>query len=118
IEVDTITHRAKPIFHTIIGGGLEHLMLGGIPREATLLSHLKRSFPSVLDCHLPLGGVCRYHLVVQIDKKADGEPKNIIMGAFAGHYDIKQGVVVDKDVNIYDPNEVQWAVATRFQADR
>jgi 2,5-furandicarboxylate decarboxylase 1 len=118
IEVDAITHRQKPLFHTIIGGGLEHLMLGGIPREATLLSHLRRSFPSVKDVHLPVGGVCRYHLVVQMDKRSEGEPKNIIMGAFAGHYDVKQVVVVDQDVNIHDPNEVQWAIATRFQADR
>lgn len=118
IEVDAITHRKKPIYHTIIGGGLEHLVLGEIPREATLLSHLKRSFPSVIDAHLPRGGVCRYHLVVQIDKRQEGEPKNIIMGAFAGHYDVKHVVVVDRDVDIYNPDEVQWAIATRFQADR
>jgi 2,5-furandicarboxylate decarboxylase 1 len=40
------------------------------------------------------------------------------MGAFGGHYDIKQVVVVDMDVNIDDEREVEWAVATRFQADR
>jgi len=118
IEVDAITHRRRPLYHTIIGGGLEHLVLGEIPREATLLAHLKRSFPNVLDVHLPRGGVCRYHLVVQIDKRQEGEAKNIIMGAFAGHYDIKQVVVVDRDVDIYNPDEVQWAIATRFQADR
>ena len=118
IQVDAVTHRAKPLFHTIVGGALEHLVLGEIPREATLLTHLKRSFPNVVDVHLPLGGVCRYHLVVQIDKRQEGEAKNIIMGAFAGHYDVKQVVVVDTDVNIHDPDEVQWAIATRFQADR
>jgi 2,5-furandicarboxylate decarboxylase 1 len=40
------------------------------------------------------------------------------MGAFGGHYDIKQVVVVDTDVDIDDPNEIEWAIATRFQADR
>ena len=44
--------------------------------------------------------------------------KNVILGAFAGHYDIKQVVVVDEDVNIHDPAEVEWAVATRCQPDR
>ena len=107
-----------PIFHTIVGGGMEHLLLGGIPREATLLEHLQRSFPSVRDVRLTRGGTCRYHLVVKIDKASDGEPKNIIMGAFGGHYDIKQVVVVDMDVDIDNPNEIEWAVATRFQADR
>jgi 2,5-furandicarboxylate decarboxylase 1 len=118
IKVDAITHRKKPIFHTIVGGGVEHLLLGGIPREATLLDHLQRSFPSVRDVRLTRGGTCRYHLAVKIDKRSQGEPKNIIMGAFGGHYDIKQVVVVDMDVNIDDESEIEWAVATRFQADR
>src|SRR5690606_21562916 len=55
IEVDAITHRQSPMFHTIVGGGLEHLLLGGIPREATMLAHLRRSFPSVRDVHLARG---------------------------------------------------------------
>ena len=118
IQVDAVTHRKDAIFHTIVGGGAEHLVLGEVPREATLLEHLQRSFPSVLDVRLTRGGTCRYHLVIKIDKKSNGEPKNIIMGAFGGHYDVKQVVVVDQDVNIDDPYEIEWAIATRFQADR
>jgi 2,5-furandicarboxylate decarboxylase 1 len=118
IEIDAVTHRNDAIFHTIVGGGLEHLLLGGIPREASLLAHLRRSFPNVRDVHLSLGGACRYHLYVQIAKRREGEGKNIMLGAFAGHYDLKQVIVVDDDVDIRDPAEVEWAVATRFQADR
>jgi len=118
IVVDRVTHRVDPIFHTINGGGLEHLLLGGIPREATLLAHLRRSFPSVRDVHLPPGGTCRYHLYVQMRKAYEGEAKNVILGAFAGHYDVKHVIVVDEDVDIHDPQEVEWAVATRVQADR
>jgi 2,5-furandicarboxylate decarboxylase 1 len=118
IEVDAVTHRHNPIFHTIVGGGLEHLLLGGIPREATMLAHLRRSFPCVRDVHLSRGGVCRYHLYVQIDKRSEGESKNVILGALGGHYDIKHVTVVDLDVDIHDPTEVEWAIATRFQADR
>jgi 2,5-furandicarboxylate decarboxylase 1 len=118
IEIDAVTQRKDAIFHTIVGGGLEHLLLGAIPREATLLAHLRRSFPNVRDVHLSLGGVCRYHLYVQIAKRQEGEAKNIMLGAFAGHYDVKQVIVVDEDVDIHNPAEVEWAVATRFQADR
>jgi 2,5-furandicarboxylate decarboxylase 1 len=118
IEIDAITHRCNAIFHTIVGGGLEHLLLGAIPREATLLAHLHRSFPGVRDVHLSLGGVGRYHLHVQISKRQEGEAKNVILGAFGGHYDIKQVIVVDEDVDIHNPSEVEWAVATRVQADR
>ena len=116
LVVDAITRRRDAIFHTIVPAAMEHLLLGAIPREASLLALLRRSFPSVLDVHLPVGGVCRYHLYVQIAKRWDGEPRNIMMGAFAGHADIKQVVVVDEDVDVHDPEAVDWAVATRFQA--
>lgn len=118
IEIDAVTHRKQPIFHTILGGGIEHLLLGGIPREATIMAHLKRSFPGVRDVHLSRGGTCRYHLNVQLEKRFEGEGKNVIMGAFGAHYDIKHVVVVDTDVDIHDQTQVEWAIATRFQADR
>src|SRR6266700_1279417 len=118
VEIDAVTQRKDAIFHTIVGGGLEHLLLGAIPREATLLAHLQRSFPNVRDVHLSRGGACRYHLYVQIRKRQEGEAKNIMLGAFAGHYDVKHVIVVDEDVDIHNPAEVEWAVATRFQADR
>jgi len=116
VAVDAITHRGKPLFHTIVPAAMEHLLLGAIPREASLIAFLQRSFPSVVDVHLSRGGVCRYHLAVKIAKRWEGEPKNIIMGAFAGHADIKQVTVVDEDVDVHDPTAVEWAVATRFQA--
>lgn len=118
MQVDAVTHRHKPIFHAIVGGGLEHLLLGAIPREATILATLQRNFPGVQDVHLALGGVGRYHLYIKLKKTQDGEAKNVLLGAFAAHYDIKHAVVVDTDVDIHDPAEVEWAVSTRFQADR
>jgi 2,5-furandicarboxylate decarboxylase 1 len=118
IVIDAITHRKDPIYHTIVPAEMEHLLLGAIPREATLLAHLQRSFPGVLDVHLAVGGVCRYHLYVKLKKQREGEPKNVILGAFGGHYDVKHVVVVDDDVDVHDPRQVEWAIATRFQADR
>ena len=118
IEIDAITHRRDPLFHTIVGGGLEHLLLGAIPREATIMAAMRASFPGVKDVHLALGGVGRYHLYVKLDKTQDGEGKNVLLAAFAAHYDIKHAVVVDMDVDIHNPREVEWAIATRFQADR
>jgi 2,5-furandicarboxylate decarboxylase 1 len=118
IAIDLVTHRPQPLFHTIVGGGLEHLTLGGIPREATILDWLQRSFPSVKDVHLALGGTCRYHLYIKMKKRFEGEAKNVIAGAFAAHYDIKHVIAVDEDVDIHNPQDVEWAIATRFQADR
>jgi 2,5-furandicarboxylate decarboxylase 1 len=118
IVVEAVTHRTSPIYHTIVPAEMEHLLLGSIPREATLLAHLQRSFPSVLDVHLSIGGVGRYHLHVKFKKRREGEPKNVILCALGAHYDIKQVIVVDDDVDVHDPQQVEWAVATRFQADR
>jgi 2,5-furandicarboxylate decarboxylase 1 len=118
IQVDAVTHRKSPVFHTIVPAEMEHLLLGAIPREATILAHLQRTFPGVQDVHLSVGGVARYHLYVKLDKRREGEPKNVIMGAFSAHYDVKQVIVVDTDVDVHDPQQVEWAVATRFQADR
>lgn len=118
IRVSKVTHRKNPIYHTIVGGGLEHLLLGAIPREATILTTLQRSFSCVTIVHLSKGGTCRYHLVVQVRKPKPGEVKNVIMGALGAHYDIKRVVVVDEDVDIFDPVKVEWAIATRFQAHR
>jgi 2,5-furandicarboxylate decarboxylase 1 len=118
MEVVAITHRKDAIFHTIVGGGLDHQLLGAIPKEATLLTHLRRNFPDVLDVHLSPGGVMRYHLFVKLKKRQEGQAKNVIMGAFAGSFDLKHVIVVDDDVDIHNPTEVEWAMATRFQADR
>ncbi|MGI9411125.1 MAG: UbiD family decarboxylase [Hyphomicrobiaceae bacterium] len=118
VEVDRVTTRQKPLYHTIVGGSREHLLLGGIPREATILSILRRNFPGVRDVHLSQGGVCRYHLYVAIKKRFEGEGKNVILAALAAHYDVKHVYVVDEDVDVHNPEQVEWAVATRFQADR
>lgn len=118
IAVDCVTHRRNPVFHTIVPAEMEHLLLGSIPREATLLAHLQRSFPNVLDVHLSMGGVGRYHLYVKLRKTHEGQPKNVILCAFGAHYDIKHVVVVDEDVDVHQPRQVEWALATRFQADR
>jgi 2,5-furandicarboxylate decarboxylase 1 len=118
MEVVAVTHRRDAIFHTMVGGGLEHLLLGAIPKEATLLTHLRRNFPNVLDVHLSPGGTMRFHLYVKLKKTQEGQGKNVILGAFAGSFDLKHVIVVDDDVDIHNPAEVEWAVATRFQADR
>jgi 2,5-furandicarboxylate decarboxylase 1 len=117
-QIDRVTHRRDAIFHTIVGGANEHLLLGAIPREATLLGSLRRSFPCVMDVHLSMGGVGRYVLYVKLRKRQEGEAKNVMLGAFGAHYDVKHVIVVDEDVDIHNPREVEWAVATRAQADR
>jgi 2,5-furandicarboxylate decarboxylase 1 len=118
IEVRAITHRRGPIFHDILPAGREHLLLGAIPREASLLRSLRRSFPTVRAVHMTPGGTCRYHAVIALEKQQEGQATNVILAALANNFDIKHVWVVDADVDVFDAEAVEWAVATRFQADR
>ncbi|WP_206922680.1 UbiD family decarboxylase [Alicyclobacillus suci] len=117
IQVSAITHRNEAMFHTIIPAGYEHLWLGGIPREASLYETIRQTVPTVKGVHMTPGGTCRYHAVVSIRKTQDGQGKNVVFAAFANSFDIKHVVVVDEDVDIFNPEEVEWAIATRFQAE-
>ncbi|MGH3089428.1 MAG: UbiD family decarboxylase [Rubrobacteraceae bacterium] len=118
VEVSAITHRDAPIFHTIIPAGYEHLLLGGIPREASLFQMVRQTVPTVRAVHMTPGGTCRYHAVISIKKTVEGQGKNAVFAALANTFDIKHVHVVDEEVNIFDPEEVEWAMATRFQAER
>jgi 2,5-furandicarboxylate decarboxylase 1 len=118
IEITAVTHRNNPIFYTIVAAGYEHLLLGGIPREASLFQSIRQTVPSVKAVHMSLGGTCRYHAIISIKKRNDGEAKNAILAALANSFDIKHVVVTDEEVDIFNMEEVEWAIATRFQADR
>ena len=118
VEITAVTHRNHPIFYTIVPAGYEHLLLGGIPREASLFQSIRQTVPTVTAVHMSPGGTCRYHAIVSIKKRNEGEAKNAILAAFANSFDIKHVVVVDEEVDIFNMEEVEWAIATRFQADR
>src|SRR2546422_1546642 len=64
------------------------------------------------------GGCAWLHGVVSIRKQHQGDGKNAIMAAFGAHTSMKQVVIVDEDIDIFDDRDVEWAIATRFQADR
>jgi 2,5-furandicarboxylate decarboxylase 1 len=118
IEIDVVSHRKDPIYHTILPATREHFLLGAVPREAVLEDRIRQSVPTVKGVNLTFGGTCRYHAVVSIKKRNEGEAKNAIFAAFASHADVKHVVVVDEDIDPFDMEAVEWAIATRFQADK
>ena len=111
IEITCITNRKNPIYQTIVPATDEHLLLGAVPREGGILQIVKNAVPTVSSVHLTPGGTGRYHLVIQMEKKNEGEAKNAIFAAFGSSQEIKHVVVVDKDVDIFNPVEVNWAIA-------
>jgi 2,5-furandicarboxylate decarboxylase 1 len=112
-EVTAIFYRNQPIFQTIVPGWDEHIYIGNVlPREPLLLRFVRHVSKNVTGLHIPPYGN-GFSAIVQVEKSNPGEPKNVVMAAFTAHVNIKQVIVVDPDVNIYDPADVQWALTNR-----
>jgi 2,5-furandicarboxylate decarboxylase 1 len=117
-EVSAICHRDDPIFQTIIPGWDEHIYIGNVlPREPLLMRMVRHVSSNVTGLHIPpyTNG---FSAIVQIEKQNPGEPKNAAMAAMMAHVNIKQVIVVDPDVNIFDPADVFWALTTRVDWSR
>jgi UbiD family decarboxylase len=117
-KVDRVYKRRDPIFQIVLPGGLEHYLLMGLPREPAIFKSVNQVVPLVHGVRLTEGGCCWLHGVVSITKNKEGDAVNAIMAAFTGHPSLKKVIIVDEDVDIYDDRQVEWAVATRFQAHR
>ena len=117
IEIKCVTHREKPIYQTLLPGRHEHQFLMGMPKEPTIFNAVNRVC-ECRDVYITPGGCSWLHAVVQIKKQNPDDGKKAIAAAFEGHKSLKHCVIVDDDINIYDPNDVEWAIATRFQADK
>ena len=117
LVVDCITHRKDAMYQALIPGRLEHKILMGMPKEPTIYDEVSK----VVKCKnvlVTIGGGSWLHGVVQIEKKNESDPEKAIEAAFKGHGSMKHVMIVDEDVDIYDPNALEWAIATRFQGDR
>lgn len=117
IEIKKITHRKNAIFHVLLPGKGEHKLLMGMPREPTIFNEVNK----VCKCKnvvVTPGGTSWLHAIVQIVKQKEDDGKKAIEAAFKGHTSLKHCVVIDEDIDIYDMNEVEWSIATRFQVDK
>ena len=116
-KIKKIFVKKNPIYHALLPGGLEHKLLMGMPREPTIF----REVSKVCECKDVLitpGGCSWLHAAVSIRKKAPDDGRKAIEAAFKGHKSLKHVWVVDDDIDIHNSNEIEWAMATRFQGDR
>jgi 2,5-furandicarboxylate decarboxylase 1 len=121
LNISAVTHRDQPIYHAINGYGRETIMLRKYVLEASLLRVLQAAVPIVIDAEMTAGGLHRFHAVVQVRKEGpmhDGLQRNAMMAAFGALKDLDQVIVVDEDIDIRDPLDVEYALATRFEASR
>ena len=108
----------NPCYHAILPAGFEHKLLQGLPQEPRIYKSVKNAVPTVETVALTEGGCCWLHAVISINKQTEGDGKNAIMAALSAHPPLKHTVVVDTDVNVFDPQDVEYAIATRVKADR
>jgi 2,5-furandicarboxylate decarboxylase 1 len=121
LEVTAVTHRAKPIYHAINGYGRETVVLRKYVLEASLLKVLQSAVPIVTDAEMTAGGLHRFHAVIQVKKTGpthDGLQRNAIMASFGALKDLDMVIAVDDDIDIRDPVDVEYALATRMEASK
>ena len=117
MKITRIRHRKAPIWHVLLPGGLEHKILMGMPREPTIFNEVSKVAPCT-GVNVTPGGCSWLHAVVGIRKTREDDGKRAIAAAFAGHKSLKHVVIVDSDIDIYSSASVEWAIATRVQADK
>jgi len=116
VEVVNIMHRKDYIYQALLPRGPEHRLLMGLPREAAIYESVSKAVPKVKAVNLSAGGCGWLHAVVSIEKQTEGDGKTALLAAFAAHPSLKHAIVVDSDVDVYNPVEVERALALRFQA--
>ncbi len=117
-ELENLYFRNNPIFHDVLSGYSEHRLLMGMPIESKINGELKKAFSQTQQVSMTNGGCNWLHVVVQIKKKNESDPKKIIQKTFDSHRSLKQVTVVDDDIDPNSAESVEYAMATRFQADK
>jgi 2,5-furandicarboxylate decarboxylase 1 len=116
-RITAITHRRQPIFQTMNGGGYEHVSVGNmITREPLLERFVRHISPRVKAVHLP-PYAAGFTAIIALGNPEPGEAKNVALAAMGAHVNFKTVIVVDSDVNIFDPADVMWALGTRLRWD-
>ncbi|NLV89614.1 MAG: UbiD family decarboxylase [Tissierellia bacterium] len=114
IEVSCVLHRNNPIYQTAFPCREEHVS-NGLVREVELYYHLKNQV-DVVDVNVTEGGGYRFNAFVSIRKRREGDGKTAILAALGLNKDLKHVVIVDDDVDIFDLQDIEWAITTRSQA--
>jgi 2,5-furandicarboxylate decarboxylase 1 len=100
------------------GMSRDHILVSCITREGEILNALKRNLPNVRAVHVPHTTCGAFMAFISMKKVAEGEPQIAIMATLGTEFYTKYVVVVDDDVDIFDMNDVMWAIATRVRAEK
>ena len=118
-----VAHRVRmrkdAMFHSVASGmSQDHILVSCVTREGEILNTLRRNLPGVIAVHVPHRTCGAFLAIIKMKKSSQGEPQQAIMAALGTEFYTKYIIVVDEDVDIFDMNDVMWAVATRVKAER
>ncbi|MEM1576870.1 MAG: UbiD family decarboxylase [Archaeoglobaceae archaeon] len=117
LVIDEFFAKEDFIYYSITPSGMEHRILMGVPYEPIIYRFVS-NVCKVKNVATTTGSRNYFHAVVQIEKKTDGDAKNAILAALSANPSLKGVIVVDEDIDIFSYEDVDYAIATRFQADR
>lgn len=118
VEIVGVMHKDNYVYQAVLPSGSEHMLLMGLPHEVLMWEAISKVVPKVHIVNLSRGGSGWLHVIVSIEKQLEGDGKNALLAAFAAHPSLKHAVVVDTDIDVYNVSDVEWAIATRFQASK
>jgi 2,5-furandicarboxylate decarboxylase 1 len=114
-----IRMRRDAMFHSVTSGmSRDHILISCITREGEILNTIRRNLPNVRAVHVPHTTCGAFLAIVSMKKTAEGEPQMAIMATFGTELYTKYVIVVDEDVDIFNMNDVMWAIATRVRAEK
>ncbi len=116
IQLTKMMTREDFVYQGLLPAGGEHKMLMGVPYEPLIFKAVSK-VAKVKDVVLTEGGCCYFHAVVQIEKETESDARRAIDAAFKAHGSLKHVVIVDTDIDIYDPKDIEYAMATRMRGD-
>src|SRR3981189_3079538 len=115
VRIKAISMRKDAIYYNL-PMPWENTCVPSPTRYAAIRTALKTASIQVKDINCTLGGCAFWHAVISI-KKQPGEAKNAILAALSV-MDLKHVVIVDDDMDVFNPMDVEWAIATRVQGDK
>jgi 2,5-furandicarboxylate decarboxylase 1 len=118
ITLTRMHYRKDSVYQAVLAGSREHALFMGLPQELKIREALSKAIPKVRGVNLTPSSRGYFHCVVSLEKTNEGDGKTAIMNCFAASHPLKLVIAVDEDIDPFDLSEVEWALATRFQADR
>jgi 4-hydroxy-3-polyprenylbenzoate decarboxylase len=122
IKIKAVTTRKNPILETLAGPGEQHTNLAGIPTEASILHAVNLAMPGrLINCYSHSSGGGKFLAIMQFKKSIpsdEGRQRQAALIALSAYSELKHIILVDEDIDIFDTNDVLWAMTTRYQGDR